>query len=144
MDQKMTILYADDDAEDLILFKEITDSLDFVELHLYPNGQQLLNAAQDETDNPQLIFLDLNMPVRNGLDILETLRKEPKSATIPVVILTTSCDSRNISQSMALGANLYITKPTTFKTLKRSIEFAIFNDWQSFRPSAKNFVLNLA
>lgn len=143
MERKITILYADDDAEDLILFKEVTDKLDFVDVHLYPNGQQLLDAVQRETEHPRLIFLDLNMPVKNGLDILGELKKEPKCAGIPTIILSTSSDSRNISQSMALGASLYITKPTAFKTLQQSIEFAIFNDWQTFIPTPKNFVLQL-
>ncbi|MFT3794817.1 response regulator [Flavobacterium sp.] len=144
MEQKITILYADDDAEDLILFKEITDKLDFVDVHLYPNGQQLLDAAQHVTDCQRLIFLDLNMPVKNGFDVLQELKRQPQCAGIPTIILSTSSDSRNISQSMALGASMYITKPTAFKTLQQSIEFAIFNDWKTFIPSAKNFVLHLA
>ena len=63
---------------------------------------------------PSLILLDLNMPRVNGTEVLERLREEPELSRIPVVILTTSDEERDISRSYALGANAYMVKPSAF------------------------------
>ena len=63
---------------------------------------------------PVVILLDLNLPKVNGLEVLETIKKHPDFRTIPVVVLTTSSESRDVKASYQLGANSYIVKPVDF------------------------------
>lgn len=64
---------------------------------------------------PVVILLDLNLPKVNGLEVLETIKKHPDFRTIPVVVLTTSSESRDVNASYQLGANSYIVKPVDFE-----------------------------
>jgi len=64
---------------------------------------------------PEVILLDLNLPKRNGLDVLRRLRATPSTRLLPVVILTTSCEDRDRLESYSLGANSYVRKPIEFE-----------------------------
>jgi len=63
---------------------------------------------------PVVILLDLNLPKVNGLEVLEAIKKHPEFRTIPVVVPTTSSESRDVNRSYQLGANSYIVKPVDF------------------------------
>ena len=63
---------------------------------------------------PRLILLDINLPGKNGLEVLRTIRKEKRFSTIPIVILTTSPSADAVKQTADLGANDYVIKPTNF------------------------------
>ncbi|HCY40530.1 MAG TPA: two-component system response regulator [Prolixibacteraceae bacterium] len=63
---------------------------------------------------PVVILLDLNLPKVNGLEVLEAIKKHPDFRAIPVVVLTTSSESRDVKTSYQLGANSYIVKPVDF------------------------------
>ena len=117
------LLMADDDPADCLLTEkalrraQITCPLYFVH-----DGAELMDYLKRRGDyadpaaapRPSLILLDLNMPKVNGTEFLEQLRDEPALSSIPVVILTTSDDERDIAASYALGANAYLVKPSAF------------------------------
>jgi len=111
-----------------------------VELVTQNNGKKLLDALHNPPPSPSIVFLDLNMPGINGFDVLTEIRKSDNLKNIPVIILTTSNDDKNISKSLNLGANFYITKPNDFVSLKKSIEHSININWNSFTPNKNNFV----
>ena len=70
--------------------------------------------AGRSADNPRLVLLDLKLPKVDGLDVLRAIKKNPKTRTIPVVILTSSYEQKNIIESYNLGVSSYIVKPVEF------------------------------
>ncbi len=95
---------------------------------------------------PYAIFLDLNMPRKNGFECLSEIRKTPKLKDIMVVIFSTSADKNAIETTYALGANYYIRKPRSFKLLKKAIETVLLfsSDQQHEQPSKDKYFLAIA
>ena len=71
---------------------------------------------------PGLILLDLKLPRRSGLEVLQWLKQEPGLRRIPVVVLTSSAENRDIARAYDLGANSYLVKPVVFDELHRMME----------------------
>jgi len=134
-----SIFYADDDLDDLDFFKEVTEDIN-TPVSLFEEGQQLLNALDCAPQETSLVFLDLNMPVKSGFDLLREIKSSPKTGNIPVIILTTSINPDDIKLSKKLGANLYMRKPVTINALKKAVQYALSIDWKSFIPSDTNFI----
>ncbi|MFN3851303.1 MAG: response regulator [Spirosomataceae bacterium] len=116
---KNHILIADDDEDDFFLVKSALEDngfegkIDFVE-----NGIELLNFLKKNTGNlPDLVLLDLNMPKKDGREVLVELRQVPALAMIPVIVFTTSKAPEDIKTCYANGANCYISKPSSFDDL---------------------------
>jgi len=141
MKDSITIFYADDDHDDIELFTEAIDLIDRpTVLYTHDNGENLLKAVNNPPPTPHIIFLDLNMPGKNGFDVLKELKTSKDHSNIPVVVFSTSSDNTSISKSMALGANFFVTKMGAFKDFKKSIEFALSINWSNFKPANDNFV----
>jgi CheY-like chemotaxis protein len=82
------------------------------------DGEEALNYIElweSGEPVPVVILLDLNMPKVNGLEVLEKIKSHPKFKTIPIVILTTSSESKDLKTAYQLGANSYIIKPVDFE-----------------------------
>lgn len=79
------------------------------------NGAEALQAAEQE--RPDLILLDTNMPVMNGLEMLERIKKKPMLKSIPVIMVTTLCERQDIAAASAFGIADYVTKPIDFTSL---------------------------
>lgn len=141
MKNNITIFYADDDADDLEFFRDVTTAIDKkIELFTHENGNQLLVAVRNPPPSPHIIFLDLNMPGKDGFEVLKELKSAEEYKNIPVVIFSTSNDQGNIIKSKELGANLYITKPNSFAKFQKSIEHTLSINWEAFKPSLENFL----
>jgi two-component system response regulator len=123
------ILIAEDDADDRFLletaFEECgyKDPLIFVE-----NGIELLHFLDEEKRGnevdkklPAFIMLDLNMPKKDGREVLKELKENPKYKTIPVVVFTTTKNENEIRRCYELGANSYVVKPCNFENLVKVI-----------------------
>lgn len=136
----LTIFYTDDDEDDLSIFADAVESLpEKIQLKTYNGGDKLLTAIYNPPPIPYVVFLDLNMPGKNGFDVLKELRDSEKK-DIPVVIFSTSNEPGIIEKCRLLGANLFITKPVLMKDIVKSIEHALEINWKEFVPDAKNFV----
>jgi DNA-binding response OmpR family regulator len=137
-----TLLLAEDDEDDYVLFCEaVKDSPLPVDLHWVKNGEELMAAVKrDKTD---IIFLDINMPLKNGFECLTEIRSDVDLKETPVIIYSTSDDSKLIDWMYNAGANLYLCKPTDFRKLKSRILTAIAMDWQKQTPFSRpdHFVL---
>lgn len=86
-------------------------------LHVVGDGVQALAYLRgcSTADLPSLVLLDLNLPKLNGREVLETIRAEPATRSLPVVVLTTSAEPFDVDQVYELGANSYIQKPVEFE-----------------------------
>lgn len=133
------IFYADDDLEDLEIFREIANELNVV-VKTFDNGMALLDRLNNPPPTPSLIFLDINMPKYNGLQILEIIRSNDDWKSVPVIMFTTSVGENVIRRSMFLGATYYLPKDPNYEGLKQSIRYVIGHEWRDFLPEEKTFV----
>jgi two-component system response regulator len=113
-----TILLVEDNPDDIELTRRaFSRSRLCNEVLVKRDGQEALDYLLGESPDgkpaplPELILLDLNMPRVSGLEFLQRIRAEPRTSTIPIVVLTTSDEQRDILESYQLGANSYIRKP---------------------------------
>jgi len=136
-----TIFYTDDDEDDLSIFADAVEAIkQKITLQTYTGGEKLLNAIFNPPPTPHVVFLDLNMPGKNGFDVLEEIRSSEDKKDIPVVIYSTSSEPSIIEKCRNLGANCFITKPVLMSDIIKSIEHAININWKQFVPNKANFV----
>lgn len=122
------ILLIDDDDDDQLIFKDALKEIHFTCDCLFANnGLEALAILANERDNPAIIFLDLNMPLMNGVEFLIHIKKEKTFADIPVVIFSTSNNPADKAQMLGLGARLFITKTSNFKLLKDKLAELLIN-----------------
>jgi len=89
------------------------------------NGEEGLQAAEKE--RPDIILLDTNMPVMNGQEMLERLRKHPILKDTPVIMVTALCEKQDIAAASAIGVEDYVTKPIDFTSLIEKISSILGN-----------------
>ncbi len=122
------VLLVEDDPGDVELTREtIEASKIVVNLHVVEDGLQALAYLRKQANyadavTPDLIFLDLNIPGKDGRQVLEELKHDETLRTIPVVVLTTSDSDEDIMRSYSLGANCYVTKPTGLDQFIKVVE----------------------
>lgn len=142
---KLHILLADDDIDDCDLFKEALDELAIAtSFTLVHNGMQLLNYLTSEAKNyPDILFLDLNMPRKSGLECIKEIKSSIKISSIPIVIYSTSYNTHVVDQLYNLGANYYIQKPSSYTYLKKVINEAIqlISKDSTIQNTRANFVI---
>lgn len=125
--QIYNLLLADDDDDDCIFFKEALDELSLsVVLATVHDGVELMGYLEAAADNlPDILFLDLNMPRKNGYECLTEIKDIESLKQLPVIIFSTSLDSKNVDLLYDMGATYYIRKPGDFSKLKKVISDAL-------------------
>ena len=129
--KSLPILIAEDDEDDRLLAQDafieskLSNPLFFVN-----DGEELLDylynrgryASKEHFPLPGLILLDLNMPRKDGREVLKEIKSDAKLRRIPIIILTTSKEEEDILRSYSLGVSSFITKPVTFEQLVEVIQ----------------------
>ena len=142
---KIQILLADDDEDDRFFFQEALSKANIpAELTTVENGNELIGMLSkiQTLPPPHIIFLDINMPLKNGKDCLKEIRKERRFDGIPVIIISTSSHPRDINETFEYGATKYINKTTFFTDDVKSINDILATDWEAAlkTPSRENFL----
>ncbi|AZJ31242.1 MULTISPECIES: response regulator [Tenacibaculum] len=144
---KLKIILTDDDIDDRMFFEDAIEEINIAsELKTFNHGQDLMSyLCNDCKELPNLIFLDLNMPIKNGMECLIDIRKTPKLQSIIVAIYSTSSSEEDIEEAFVNGANIYINKPTSFKELKKVIKKVLQINWQyqTSNLNKDNFLLRI-
>jgi two-component system, response regulator len=124
------ILLIEDNPQDLelalIALRKANPSL---RIHVARDGSEAVDFIFCEgaycerliTETPKVIFLDLKLPKIDGLDVLKRIKGDPRTATIPVVVLTSSSEQRDLVESYKLGVNSYIVKPVNFERYTETV-----------------------
>lgn len=121
------ILLADDDKADRLLFKEALEELPVsARLTTVENGEQLMRQLTKKgTKFPDVLFLDLNMPRKNGFASLGEIKRNNKLEKLPVIIFSTALEQHKVRQVFKDAAHFYICKPSEFSELKKVIYKAL-------------------
>lgn len=142
----LRILLADDDVDDCDFFKDALGELEIAaSLTVVGDGVQLMNFLALEGKNfPSALFLDLNMPLKNGHECLLEIRAIDKLKFMPVIIYSTSFNTDVVNALYSSGATYYIRKPAEFKSIKDVIQKSInlISGLNGAQPAKENFVVN--
>ena len=135
------ILLADDDADDRELFEEaLSDVLPNAVLTTAQDGEELMFILKNY-HKPDLLFLDLNMPRKNGKECLHEIARHPELKKIPIIIYSTSVNPVDIEETFSLGAILFFRKPNSYEELKRNVS-EIFDEKLKSPRSKESFLLS--
>jgi chemotaxis family two-component system response regulator Rcp1 len=130
------ILLVEDNPGDVVLVREALKSAKVRNnLHVAQDGQAAIDFLQGEAGNPDhirpgLVLLDLNLPKKDGREVLRDIKGDPELRTIPVVVMTSSIDEEDIWKAYDAQANCYITKPVNFDQLMKVVQ-SIEDFWLS-------------
>ena len=145
---ELHILLADDDTDDCIFFEEaiaeLTATTNFTAVH---DGEQLMQLLTNKiTILPHILFLDLNMPRKNGFECLEEIKNNSQLKNLPVVIFSTSFEQEVVNLLYVKGAHYFIRKPSDFTLFKKIILHSILLIIEfggSTQPAKEDFVLTV-
>jgi CheY-like chemotaxis protein len=123
----LNVVLADDDDDDCLFFKKALEDLKLqTHLTIVPDGEELMNYLSENSKNlPDILFLDLSMPRKNGMECLSEIMQNKDLKDLSIVILSTSNAKESISNTFRIRANVYIHKPGDFPELKQVINHAI-------------------
>lgn len=126
------ILLADDDEDDRTFFKDAFDEIKInANVNIVNNGQELMDYLKDpNVELPHILFLDLNMPLKNGIECLSEIKQMEHLNDMAVAIYSTSASENDIEETFVMGANIYIKKPNDFDTLIKTLNIAVTINWQ--------------
>ena len=141
------ILLADDDKDDRLFFKYAMEELKIkTTVTTVNDGVQLMEyLKQPDGLLPHVVFLDLNMPRKGGFECLKEIRSDKKFKDLSIAIYSTSGSEKDIEESFVQGANVYITKPNDFNSLKKILAEVININWQyhTCGLNRENFLLSI-
>ena len=143
--KKLNILLADDDTDDCYFLKEALKELPLpTQLTSVHDGEKLMQLLTEERNElPDMLFLDLNMPRKNGFECLSEIRSNGKLKQLPVIIYSTSFHNKIAEMLYKSGATYYISKPSEISRLKKTVQQIIISiaEGNISQPAKENFVV---
>lgn len=149
MSQKeiIRVLLAEDDKDDRDDFIEAFEGLKIqTDIETVKDGEELLNYLNESgAIMPDLLFLDLNMPKKSGLECLIQIKQIDRLKNLTVVIYSTSSSDKDIEDTFLNGANIYLKKPSDLSILKKNLLHVLTVDWQYHTSSLNrdNYLLQV-
>ena len=141
------ISLADDDEDDRLLFTDAFKELKInTKVNTFNDGVELMDYLNSPNAVlPNVLFLDLNMPKKNGIECLHEIKKDNRLSDIAIAIFSTSSSEDHIEETFVQGANIYIKKPSDFTTLKKVLAEVVTINWQYHTSGLNkdNFLLRL-
>ncbi len=146
--EQLNILLADDDTDDCLFFKQALVEMQLAtHLTTVHDGEQLMQVLNNEMNElPHVLFLDLNMPRKNGFECLLEIKHSYKLKRLPVIIFSTSFEQEVVNLLYKNGAQYFIRKPSVFAQFKSIIQQTVTNliiPQNISQPAREDFVLTL-
>ena len=143
----LRILLADDDEDDRLIFRDAINEVKVkTKVNMVNDGVQLMEyLRQDGIELPDIVFLDLNMPRKGGMECLKEIRNDELLRNLSIAIYSTSASDEDIEETFVKGANIYIKKPNDFPTLVKVLTEVITINWQyhTSELNKENFLLSI-
>ena len=142
MKKTKTIFLIDDDKDDQQFFLTSLSEIDnTIQCSLANNGIDALDKLSHLSTTPDLIFIDINMPLMNGFECLTELRKQDRFNKTPIVILTTSKADAEAQCARVLGANVFLTKPSSVRSLQTKLQHVLANFLVNKKAGSQDFFM---
>ncbi|MCS3802298.1 response regulator [Niastella sp. OAS944] len=132
MNHPKRVFLIDDDEDDYYFFKTVLDGFEHrIELAYDRDGETAFRRLSEiDTEFPDLLFLDWNMPKWTGKQCLMAIRTLPGYSNIPIIIYTTSRDAKDKDDARRLGASYFLSKPTSISQLYQELDHIFSFDWR--------------
>jgi CheY-like chemotaxis protein len=135
------IVLAEDDIDDQNIFQIALQEIDpSVKVQFAANGKELLQLLQHY--KPDIIFLDLEMPYKNGLECLIEIRDNPKLTALPVIVFSSTTKPANIQTAYEMGAHLFFIKPPIYSDYLSSIKAIFKLNWNDPQAVREQYCVN--
>jgi CheY-like chemotaxis protein len=136
-----SIVLAEDNLEHCFFFRkalrEVAPSVQLTDVH---DGNKLIELLQSYL--PDLLFLDLNMPCKDGVQCIKEIREDRVYNRLPIVVFTMSSHDNSIQTAYGFGANLYMIKPNEYSKLLQSLNSILLMDWNEPKLITENHFRN--
>jgi CheY-like chemotaxis protein len=135
------IILAEDDIDDQNIFQITLQEIDSsIQTQFASNGRELLHLL--EKHKPDLLFLDLDMPYKNGLECLIEMRSNPELENIPVIVFSSTTKPSNIQTAYEMGAHLFFIKPPIYSDYLSSIKAIFKLNWHAPEAVREQYCVN--
>ena len=137
----LNLFYADDDREDALIFQEVIEEINpQIKVRTVHNGNELCELLS--LLQPDIVFLDLEMPGKNGLECLVEIRKMKLYTNLPVIVYSSTTRVANIETAYEMGADLFFIKPYTYHELLSSLTTILRLDWSDPSKVKEQYLVN--
>jgi len=135
MNQPRCVCLIDDDEDDYYFFKMVIDAFEHrIELAYHKDGETAFKKLSDtNSEAPDLLFLDWNMPKWTGKQCLMAIRELPGYSEVPIIIYTTSNETKDKDDARQLGASYFLSKPASISQLYKELEHIFSLNWKKER-----------
>ena len=143
--KSFNIAFVDNDEDDRWLFQEAINELEIeCTLKLFESAPEIMTYLNRTKVKPDFIFLDINMPYKNGVECLKEIKSNKEYNDIIIIIYASHNNEEHIDSTFNFGANLFIKKPSSFKDIKEILRRVLVLDWSNHNSNLtkKNFIYN--